>query len=208
MKIIGKYFLWFFLVLSIVFRYFSTRPVYKEGDHVRVTTQILSDPKSFGKYQFFSACGLKVYLPAFPQIYYGDKIILEGIVGDDTNGRELKNAKLISVYPRSVLGSGFRKKIIDFYQKNLPEPASGLVSGIVLGSKTSLSYDFWQKAKETGVAHIVVASGTNITFVVSLVFSISALYVSRKKTIPIVIVSIVLYRMKNLMTWFDIPLHS
>lgn len=188
-----RYILWFFLISLIIFRYFSTRPIYKDGDHVRVTTQVLSDPKSFGKYQFFSACGLKVYLPAFPQIYYGDKIVLDGVVGRGVNGRELKDAKLISVDSLSVFGSGIRKKIIDFYQKNLPEPTSGLVSGIVLGSKTSLSYDFWQKTKDVGVSHIVVASGTNITFIVSFIFSASALYVSRRKTILIVIISIILY---------------
>src|SRR4030067_1053639 len=32
-----RYIIWFLLVLLIVFRYFTTRPVYKDGNKVRIT---------------------------------------------------------------------------------------------------------------------------------------------------------------------------
>lgn len=188
-----RYFFWVLLILLIVFRYFSSIPVYENGDKVRITTQVLSDPTVFGNYQTFTALGLKVYLPLYPEIYYGDKVVLEGVVEINEKGKKLKNAKLVSIETFSLFGSGVRKELTDFYQESLPQPMSGLVAGIVLGSKRSLSGDFWQMTKDTGVAHVVVASGTNVTFVVAFIFSVTAIYFSRRKSIPIVILSIILY---------------
>ena len=194
-----KYFIWVLLILLIVFRFLSTRPLYKNGDTIRLTTIVYSDPVVYGNYQTFNAFGLKVSLPLFPEVYYGDRVVLEGIVGDG----KLRNAKLISLDNFTGFGSGIRKKLIDFYQQTLPQPMAGLVAGITLGSKRSLTSDFWQKVKNTGVAHVVVASGTNVTFVVSFIFGITAMYLPRKKSILIVILSIILYLF---ISGFDAPL--
>lgn len=182
-------FFWVFLVLLIVFRYFTTRPVYKNGDIVRVTSGVVSDPVTYGVYQYISVAGLKVYLPIFPEINYGDKIIIEGIV----NGDKLEKPKLISQESLKNFGSGFRKRIIDFYLNSLPQPMSGLTAGVVLGSKGALSESFWEKTKNTGVAHVVVASGTNITFVIAFIFSLLNYFLPRRKSIPFIILSIILY---------------
>lgn len=183
------YLLWILLILLVLLRYFSLKPVYQNGDTVRITSTVSSDPISYGNYQYFSAAGLKVYLPIYPEINYGDKIVLEGLVDEG----KLENPKLVSIKDFNSFGSGFRKNIIDFYQNNLPQPISGLMAGLVLGSKGSLSLDFWQKVKDAGVAHVVVASGTNVTFVIAFVFGITNYFFSRRKSIPIVILSIVLY---------------
>lgn len=187
------------MVLLIVFRYFSSRPVYKNGDRVRITTTVVSDPISYGNYQTFNALGLKVFLPAFPEIYYGDRVVIEGT----TDGKKLQKAKIISVNSFKGFGSEFRQKIIGFYQKTLPEPMSGLVAGITLGSKGTLTKDFWNMVKNTGVAHVVVASGTNVTFVVSFIFAVFAIFMTRRKSILFVILSILLYL---LLSGFEAPL--
>jgi competence protein ComEC len=189
MKYFSKNILCLLLILLIIFRYFSSRPVYKNGDTIRVTATVFSDPINYGDYQTFSAAGIKIYLPAYPEIYYGDKIVVEGVA----DSGKIKKGKLISVNSLAGFGSGFRKKIIEFYQEVLPQPVSGLVAGITLGSKGTLTSDFWTKVKKTGVAHVVVASGTNVTFLISFIFGVSAIFVSRRKSIPIVILSIVLY---------------
>lgn len=199
LNIIYKNILWILLVIFIIFRYFSVRPVYQNGDTVRITSIVSSDPISYGNYQYFSVAGLKVYLSIYPGINYGDKVVLEGLVNDG----KLENPKLISVKNFNSFGSDFRKKIIDFYQKNLPQPISGLMAGMVLGSKGSLSLDFWQKVKDAGVSHVVVASGTNVTFVIAFVFGITNYFFPRRKSIPIVILSIVLYLF---MSGFQAPL--
>jgi hypothetical protein len=163
-----KYVLPGLLILLIIFRYFTTRPVYTNGQTVRITSAVLSDPIKYSTSQYLRLAGLKVYLPVVPEISYGDKIIVEGVVNDG----KLENPKLITpkltrVGKDKTFLSGFRNSIISFYQKILPEPMGGLLGGIVIGAKGALSADFYNQTKFVGVAHVVVASGTNITFVVS-----------------------------------------
>ncbi|EKE12791.1 MAG: hypothetical protein ACD_13C00142G0018 [uncultured bacterium] len=194
-----KYFVWLLLILLIIFRYFTTRPAYKNGDTIRITATVFSDPLVYGNYQTFTVAGLKVSLPNFPEVYYGSIVVVEGTV----DGGKLKNAKLLSVNSFVGFGSRVRAKIIDFYQKVLPQPMSGLVAGITLGSKGTLTGDFWNKVKSTGVAHVIVASGTNVTFVISFIFGVTNIFLSRKKAKPIVILSIILYLF---LSGFEAPL--
>lgn len=165
----------------------------------------MSDPITYSTSQYLKIAGLKTYLPLIPQISYGDKIIVEGIVNvnPDTGAKKLENPKLIKLGDTKTLLSGFRNSIIIFYQKVLPEPMSGLLAGIVIGSKGALSSDFYNQTKVAGVAHVVVASGTNVTFVVSFLMGVLTLFLSRKKAIFFVIVGIVLYLF---ISGFDAPL--
>jgi competence protein ComEC len=184
-----KYFIWLVLILLIVIRYFTSRPVYNNGDSVRITATVLTDPVSYPGSQRISIAGLTFFLPAFPEISYGDRVVVEGI----TDSGKLKNVKLISVSGNQSFGSGLRNKIINFYQQVLPQPASGLTAGIILGSKGTLTSDFWESVKSTGVAHVVVASGTNVTFVVSFLMGVFTFFLPRKRAIFFVIFSIILY---------------
>lgn len=188
MKPFSKYFVWFLLIILLIIRLTFDKPAYKNGDQIRIKTTVYSDPIKGDTYQSFSAAGLKVYLPLFPEITYGDKVILEGTV----NGKKLDGAKIISVDEGSFL-SGLRDRLISFYTSVLPQPVAGLISGITLGSRGTLTTQFWQSVKNTGVAHVVVASGTNVTFVVSFVFGLTTFFLPRKKAIPLIIVSIILY---------------
>lgn len=177
------------LIFLIIFRFFSTRPLYQNGDKVRITSTVLSDPIRYDTSQYLRISGLKVYLPLIPEISYGDKIIVEGSV---VNGK-LQNLRLQELQTGEREIFKIRKRIISFYQNTLPDPYSGLLAGIVLGNKGSLTNDFWEKVKLTGVAHVVVASGTNVTFVISFLVIFLANFVSRRKMISIVILSIILY---------------
>lgn len=194
-----KYVIWPLLILLILLRYFTRPDVYQNGDSLRIMATVFSDPTAYGNYQTFTAAGIKVTLPAFPEVYYGDRLTVEGMVDEG----KLKDAKLVSINSSYGFTSGVRRKIVDFYQEVLPQPMSGLVAGITLGSKRSLTIEFWDKVKAAGVAHVVVASGTNITFVISFIFGITALYLPRGKSILIVILSIVLYLF---LSGFEAPL--
>ena len=194
-----KHLIWSLLILLIFVRYFTTRPVYKDGDHIRITATVLSDPINYSTSQYLKIAGLKVYLPLLPEISYGDKVIVEGTVNDD----KLENPKVTKVGDEVSLLSGFRNSIIYFYQRVLPEPMSGLLAGIVIGSKGALSSDFYNQTKLVGVAHVVVASGTNVTFVVSFLMGVLTLVFPRRKAIVFAIVGIVLYLF---VSGFDAPL--
>jgi len=177
------------LVLLIIFRYFSVKPTYKDGDKLRITTRVYSDPVIYDTSQYLKILGLKVYLPKFPEISYGDKIIIEGVVKEG----KLEDSILVNVSENKSLLFGLRQKIISFYQLTFPEPYPGLIAGVTLGSKGSLSNDFWQKVRKTGVAHVVVASGMNVTFVASFLMGMVTLFFPRRKAIAFVILGILLY---------------
>lgn len=194
-----QFFFWLILLSLIVFRYFSTRPVYQNGDSVRITSVVFSDPISYPGYQSIKLLGLKISLPVFPEIYYGDKIVVEGII----DGQKLIKTKLISVSQNKSFGSGVRNKIIAFYQRVLPQPMSGLTAGITLGSKGIILSDFWNKVKNTGIAHVVVASGTNVTFVISFLMGVLTFFFKRKKAIILCLLGIILYLF---LSGFDAPL--
>jgi competence protein ComEC len=188
-----------FLVLLIIFRYFITCPIYHNGDRVRITSSVLSDPINYSTSQYLRLAGLKVYLPLVPEISYGDKIIVEGTV----NNGKLENPELIKKGEKKTFLSRIRNSIISFYQKVLPEPESGLLAGIVIGARGALSSDFYDLTKSVGVAHVVVASGTNVSFVVSFLMGVLTLILPRRKAILFVVLGIILYLF---MSGFEAPL--
>lgn len=184
-----KYFFWIVLILLIILRHYTSLPVYKNGDSVRITTTVYSDPVAYPTSVYVKLVGLKTYLPSSVQINYGDQVVVEGVVNND----KLDDPKLIEVKVSTNLAANFRNKIVNFYLSNLPQPEAGLLAGIVLGSKGALTSEFYDKTKLTGVAHVVVASGTNVTFVVMFLIGTLTLFMPRKRAIPLVILGIVLY---------------
>jgi hypothetical protein len=108
------------LFLLIVIRYFTTRLVYKNGDTVRITAVVYSDPVDYPGTQGLKIAGFTTYLLVFLEVSYGDLVVIEGSID---NGK-LKNSKLITVIENRGLASGVRNKIIGFYQSILPQPMS------------------------------------------------------------------------------------
>ncbi len=184
-----KHLLWLLVILLIGVRYFTTRPVYKNGDLIKISGPVLTDPRIFQNSQYIKLSGLRVYLPEYPQIKYGDIISVSGVVKDGKLGK----AELIDIDQGRVMASGFRNSLISFYQRNLPEPEAGLLGGIMLGNKGAVLPHFYEQAKFLGVAHVVVASGTNITFVASFLMGVAVIFLSRRKAIFFVILGIILY---------------
>ena len=74
---------------------------------------------------------------------------------------------------------GWRMKLVGVAARNLPEPESALVLGVVLGYKSSLSREFYQSLINSGSVHMVVASGYNIMVVAGLALSGFLFFVSR-----------------------------
>jgi len=177
------------LVLLVLVRSVLSRPVYKEGQVIRITTRVTSEPIRYASSQSFNLLGLKISLPLFPEISYGDVVKIEGEV---IKGK-LDQAKLVGIKESNGFLFGLRKKIIEFYQKSLPEPHSALVAGITLGSKSALPQNFWDLLKKTGTAHVVVASGMNVTMTASFLIGILLLFLNRKKALILAISGIWVY---------------
>lgn len=184
-----KYVFWGVLIILVFVRYFSTKPGYSDGQRLRVEGIVRQEPSRFSYYQKISLAGLGIYLPKFPEIYYGDKVVVEGTVQKG----QLESAVLVLKEEDRGLFSGFRKRVVDFFQKSLPEPHAALVAGISLGAKGSLSKDFWDSLTKTGTAHVVVASGMNVSLVASFLLGILVLFLNRKKALVLALAGIWVY---------------
>lgn len=199
MKKSKTWFLFISLILLVFVRYVLTRPVYKDGDKVVVSGTVISDPIKYSTSQYIKLAGLNFYLPVNPEIYYGDKIVVSGTA----KSGKIETPKLEEIKKEKGFASSLRNSLVSFYDKVLPQPMSGLIAGITLGSKGALTRDFYDMTKVTGVAHVVVASGTNVTFVVSFLVAVFSAFLPRRKSIPFVILGIVLYLF---LSGFDAPL--
>ncbi|MEK7526159.1 MAG: ComEC/Rec2 family competence protein [Patescibacteria group bacterium] len=194
-----KNLLWLVLFSLFVVRFVYTRPVYKQGDTVRITATVSSQPIRYTTSQYIKLVGLKTYLPAFPEISYGDKVVVEGLVKDD----KLQNPKLLKVTPTNNVLYRLRQNLISFYKSAIPEPHASLVAGMVIGSKQAIPQDFMDNLKATGTAHVVVASGMNVTLVGGFILNSLTAIMKRRKALVVSLICIWIYA---LMAGFDAPI--
>ncbi len=75
----------------------------------------------------------------------------------------------------------------------LPEPEAGLLTGILLGVESGIDPDLYDEFNRTGVSHIIVISGFNITVIAGLMTAIFARILGPKRAFWPVVASIVLY---------------
>src|SRR3989344_8796347 len=176
-----RYLIWLLLVLLVVIRQVTTRSSYRDGDKIRITSKVTSEPIRYETSQQVSLQGLKTYLPLYPDIHYGDRVVVEGVVAADPKGLlrtvrfsepvawpggmnyKLNNPTLIDLQESQGVLYKLRSSLVKIYESSLPEPHAALVAGITLGSKASLATGFWEALQKTGTAHVVVASGMNVT---------------------------------------------
>jgi len=74
----------------------------------------------------------------------------------------------------------------------LPEPAAGLLEGILLGNKAALGNSLYQIFIVAGLVHIVVLSGYNLTIVSDALMRVSSRF-SKKMSLSIGAVGIILF---------------
>lgn len=193
------------LILFIRLFYYFSKPIpYKVGDNIRISSQVTSEPVRYENSQYLKLQGFKIYLPLYPEIYYGDNVVVEGIVELDKKGDfRLKNPRLIEVDGTNGLIYKLRSRLLLVYQKSLPQPHSSLVAGVSIGSKSDISSTFWENLKASGTAHVVVASGMNVTLVAGFLLSFLITFLKRRQAIVMTLAGIWIY---TIMAGFDAPI--
>lgn len=86
----------------------------------------------------------------------------------------------------------FREVLLRRLQKNVPEPETGLVAGIVLGDKKDIGREFYQEMINSGTVHIAVASGYNVMLVGGTVLSL-CFWIWKRKTAAIVAILVMMF---------------
>jgi ComEC/Rec2-related protein len=197
-----RYFFWPFLILLAMLRiafFFSTRPNYPDGTRVKISDRVTSEPIRYETSQRVFLQGFKFYLPLYPEINYGDEIVVEGVVDED----KLKNVSLSGTEKSGGMLYVLRNRLVEFYQRSLPCHHSALIAGITIGSKANIPSEFWEKLKMSGTVHVVVASGMNVTLVAGFLMGILIFFIPRRKAIPLALVGIWSYA---ILSGFDAPI--
>lgn len=133
---------------------------------------------------------LRVTVDQNPTFVYGEKIFFEGVVEEpetfvtdtgrtfDYAGYLMKDGthyqlQRASVGSLDVVGGSVIKKTLfkikskwlEAISQLIPEPSASLAGGVIVGAKRSLG-DTWLDAfRDTGIIHIVVLSGYNLTLI-------------------------------------------
>jgi len=191
-------FVYLLLIVFSVWRVSAISYDYPEGKRIRITQRVTTEPIVYETSRMVKISGLSAYVDLFPEIAYGDRVTLEGTV----EGNKLVSAKIVDVEEGGGLYA-MRKRILSVYKKALPPDHASLVGGVVLGSKSGMPADFWERLKLTGTAHVVVASGMNVTFVMSFALNTLVNFVKRRRAIIIALASAWVY---VLLSGFDAPL--
>ncbi len=76
-----------------------------------------------------------------------------------------------------------RLKLDRALARSLPEPEASLASGILIGFDGNLPDDLYGDFRDTGLAHIVAVSGTNVSLVTAIVFALCTPWLGRKAAI-------------------------
>lgn len=127
----------------------------------------------------------------FPLHEYGEEVVVRGVlkhpenfVNEDT-GREFdyvgylkKDGISYQMFYPSIevvdVGKGnivkeklfaLKRALTDSIAARIPEPHAALLGGVLVGAKRSMSDELLDKFRETGLIHIVVLSGYNVTIV-------------------------------------------
>ncbi len=79
----------------------------------------------------------------------------------------------------------------------LPEPHAGLAQGILLGVKASMTDELQQDLSQTGLTHIVVVSGYNLTVVAALLQMLTARRLRRGLSLLIALGGVVLFTLMS-----------
>lgn len=132
-----------------------------------------------------------VYAPLYPRVSYGNRILVTGELAqpeafETDTGRVFHYDQYLAkdgvthvVYrPRvEVLAEGAgnpavsflfvqKERFLDALGSVVPEPQNALLAGLLVGAKRSLGEEWLERFRETGLIHIVVLSGYNVTIVI------------------------------------------
>lgn len=197
-----------FIILGLrLFVFYSTKPVYKEGQAINFNSRVISEPNIYKSYQSFwlelpSTDRVFVKTEIYPQYYFQDNVNVIGtltfrLINDKTRILSIEYPK-ISLVKNSdsiflAVVKSTRQKIITVFDKALPKDLSGLMLGIVFGIKQDLSKEFLDNLKTAGVMHVIAASGMNVTITAGFIFYFFTLFLKRQLAVFVSILGILFY---------------
>ncbi len=196
------------ILLSLrVFTFYSSRQIYKEGEDIEFNSRVLSEPKVYKDYQSFSVNlpnGETAFIKTdvYPVYYFQDNIQVSGkleyrLLNNKTRILAIDFPK-ISFMKNSdsiflAVVKQVRQKIITSFETSLPKDLSGLMLGVVFGIRVDLSKNFLESLRQTGVMHVIAASGMNVTMTGGFIFYLFSSFLKRQLAVFLSILGILFY---------------
>jgi competence protein ComEC len=87
----------------------------------------------------------------------------------------------------------FSTQLVIIAKSALPEPHSSLLAGILLGIRSNMPENFYNKLVTSGTLHVIAASGFNITIVAKVLINSLTNFISRRRALPLAFAGIVIY---------------
>ena len=196
------------LLTILAFRFytsFQSQQVFTDGQRVRIEVTLQEEPELSNKGQVFSirtqtGQRIRVRVSAYPILHYGDRIILSG----DLQLSEFRGHTFMSLsYPEfavtqnenifSQAAKEIHKKSKELYESALPPVSSGLLLGIVFGTKQQFPDEFHNSLKTAGVMHVIAASGMNVSFVAGAVLAALSVFLRRQIALLVAAAAVIFY---------------
>ncbi len=208
-----------FLVFLFIrlFIFYSTRPVYTDGQQLSFQSALQSQPTSSGnslRITLNTPDNQKVFVTASSalDISYGDTVRVSGVLKKKLLNGE--NAILTMSFPKiekiasekNMFSSSvfkLRSSLIELFEKALPQTSASLLLGIVFGIKEDMPKTFKDDLRISGVYHVIAASGMNITMVAAFLCGILSVFLKRQQALIASIFGILLYAS---LTGFEAPI--
>lgn len=133
---------------------------------------------------------VRVVAGSYPEFTYGDRVLIAGVLEkpkgfENESGKYFDYAAFLSkddifyqmIFPKlEIISEGhglfikryvfaFKNAFLSRAQGVIPDPQASLLGGLVVGAKQSLGEKLQDDFRATGIIHIVVLSGYNITIV-------------------------------------------
>lgn len=187
--------------------------------NVSVTGKVTTPPNNNGVEQklFIVSSMLpgKVYvqIPAWPQYQYGDVLKVNCTLQRPKSTSNFAFDKYLARYdaiascinPKIALVDthqgnsiyhalySFRDNVIQRIRALWPEPASGIISGIMLGWQNDLFTDINETFRTTGTVHILVVSGMHVVIIANVIAASTKRWCSRRLSFIITGLSLAMF---------------
>jgi len=76
-----------------------------------------------------------------------------------------------------------RNSFLKRVKKIFPEPSSTIISGLTIGEESGITRSLKESFQKSGLSHILVVSGSNISLLISFLDSVLANFIQRKKRV-------------------------
>lgn len=164
------------------------------GQHVELTIALFQQPQVKYRNQEFSYQYVQIILPQYPTYSYGDALKLSGVITEHTITSSSGERVIIHQlkYPEVKqidspwwlrVSSLIRKRIISGIVQVLPQNEATLLLGITLGVREEFDPKVYDLMRQTGVLHVVAASGSNVTLLAGVILVVLERFVKRKLSI-------------------------